>query len=46
MDGVSVFVTVQIPDYLYQELAAMAKAQQVSVSVVANKIIGDYLEVE
>ena len=46
MDGVSVFVTVQIPDYLYQKLAAMAKAQQVSVSVVANKIIGDYLEVE
>lgn len=42
--GVQVIVTVQIPDELYQVLAAMAKAEQVSVSVVANRIIRNYLD--
>ena len=44
MDGVSVFVTVQLPDELYQKLAALAKAQQVPVSQVASKIVKDYIE--
>ena len=44
--GVSVFVTVQLPDELYQKLAALAKAQQVSVSVLAGKIITDYVKEE
>ena len=44
--GVSVFVTVQLPDELYQKLAALAKAQQVSVSVLAGKIITDYVNEE
>ena len=46
MEGVSVFVTVQVPDELYQKLAALAKAQQVSVSVLAGKIITDYVNDE
>ena len=46
MDGVSVFVTVQLPDELYQKLAALAKAQQVSVSVLAAKIVTDYVNEE
>ena len=44
--GVSVFVTVQLPDELYQQLAAFARAQQVSVSVLAGKIITDYVNEE
>ena len=44
MDGVSVFVTLQLPDHLYQHLAALAKAQQVPVSQVASKIVKDYIE--
>ena len=44
--GVSVFVTVQLPDELYQKLASLAKAQQVSVSVLAGKIITDYVNEE
>ena len=46
MEGVSVFVTVQVPDDLYQKLAAMARAEQVSVSVLAGKIITDYVNEE
>ena len=46
MEGVSVFVTVQIPDELYQKLAALAKAKQVSVSVLAGQIITDYVTEE
>ena len=46
MEGVSVFVTVQLPDELYQKLAALAKAQQVSVSVLAKEIITDYVNEE
>jgi predicted transcriptional regulator len=46
MEGVSVFVTVQLPDELYQKLAALAKAKQVSVSVLAGKIITDYVNEE
>jgi len=46
MDGVSVFVTVQLPDELYQKLAALAKAQQVSVSVLAANIVTDYVNEE
>jgi predicted transcriptional regulator len=41
--GVQVIVTVQLPDDLYQSLAALAKAQQVSVSVLAGQIITDYV---
>jgi len=46
MEGVSVFVTVQLPDELYQKLAGMAKAKQVSVSVLAGQIITDYVNEE
>ena len=46
MEGVSVFVTVQIPDELYQKLAALAKAKQVSVSVLAGQIITAYVTEE
>ena len=46
MEGVSVFVTVQLPDELYQKLAGMAKAKQVSVSVLAGQIITDYVKEE
>ena len=46
MEGVSVFVTVQLPDELYQKLAALAKAKQVSVSVLAGQIITDYVTEE
>jgi len=46
MEGVSVFVTVQLPDELYQKLAALAKAKQVSVSVLAKEIITDYVNEE
>jgi len=46
MEGVSVFVTVQLPDELYQRLAALAKAKQVSVSVLAGQIITDYVKEE
>ena len=46
MEGVSVFVTVQLPDELYQRLAALAKAKQVSVSVLAGQIITDYVTEE
>lgn len=46
MEGVSVFVTVQLPDELYQKLAALAKAKQVSVSVLAGQIITDYVNEE
>ena len=46
MEGVSVFLTVQLPDELYQKVAALAKAQQVSVSVLAGKIITDYVNEE
>jgi predicted HicB family RNase H-like nuclease len=46
MEGVSVFVTVQLPDELYQKLAALAKAKQVSVSVLAGQIITDYVKEE
>jgi hypothetical protein len=35
---------VQIPDEQYQVLAGMAKAQQLTVSQVANKLIRDYLD--
>ena len=44
--GVSVFVTVQLPDELYQRLAAVAKAQQVSVSVLAGRIVSEYVSEE
>ena len=44
--SVQVIVTVQLPDELYQELAAVAKAQQVSVSVLAKEIITDYVNEE
>ena len=44
MMGVSVFVTVQLPDALYQKLAALARAEQVSVSVLAGRIITEYVE--
>jgi predicted transcriptional regulator len=44
MQGVSVFVTVQLPDELYQKLAALARAEQVSVSVLAGRIITEYVE--
>lgn len=44
MMGVSVFVTVQLPDELYQKLAALARAEQVSVSVLAGRIITEYVE--
>ena len=46
MEGVSVFVTVQLPDELYQKLAGMAKAKQVSVSILAAEIITDYVKEE
>jgi len=46
MEGVSVFVTVQLPDELYQKLAGLAKAKQVSVSVLAKEIITDYVTEE
>jgi predicted transcriptional regulator len=46
MEGVSVFVTVQVPDELYQKLAGLAKAKQVSVSVLAKEIITDYVNEE
>jgi predicted transcriptional regulator len=47
MEGVSVFVTVQLADErLYQKLAALAKAKQVSVSVLAGQIITDYVKEE
>ena len=46
MEGVSVFVTVQLPDELYQKLAGLAKAKQVSVSVLAKEIITDYVNEE
>ena len=46
MMGVSVFVTVQLPDELYQKLAAMARAEQVSVSVLAGRIITEYVTEE
>ena len=46
MEGVSVFVTVQRPDELYQKLAALAKAKQVSVSILAEEIITDYVKEE
>ena len=46
-EGVSVFVTVQLPDErLYEKLAALAKAKQVSVSVLAGQIITDYVKEE
>jgi len=41
-----VFVTVQLPDELYQKLAGMAKAKQVSVSILAAQIITDYVKEE
>ena len=44
--SVQVIVTVQLPDELYQKLAAVAKAQQVSVSVLAGKMITDYVNEE
>ena len=44
--SVQVIVTVQLPDELYQRLAAVAKAQQVSVSVLAGRIITDYVNEE
>ena len=44
--SVQVIVTVQLPDELYQRLAAVAKAQQVSVSVLAGKMITDYVNEE
>ena len=46
MEGVSVFVTVQVPDELYQKLAGKAKAKQVSVSILAAEIITDYVKEE
>jgi len=46
MEGVSVFVTVQLPDELYQKLAGMAKAKQLSVSILAAEIITDYVKEE
>jgi len=44
--SVQVIVTVQLPDELYQRLTAVAKAQQVSVSVLAGRIITDYVNEE
>ena len=47
MEGVSVFVTVQLPDErLYQKLLNLANAKQVSVSVLAGQIITDYVKEE
>jgi len=44
--SVQVIVTVQLPDELYQRLAAVAKAQQVSVSVLAGRIVSEYVSEE
>ena len=44
--GVQVIVTVQLPDELYQRLAAVARAEQVSVSVLAGRIVSEYVSEE
>jgi DNA-binding transcriptional regulator YiaG len=47
MEGVSVFVTVQLPDEAVSEARLnLAKAKQVSVSVLAGQIITDYVKEE
>jgi predicted transcriptional regulator len=43
---VQVIVTVQLPDDLYQRLAALAKAEQVSVSVLAGRLVTEYVTEE
>ena len=44
--SVQVVVTVQLPDELYQRLAAVARAEQVSVSVLAGRIVSEYVSDE
>ena len=43
VSAVQVIVTVQLPDELYQRLAAVARAEQVSVSVLAGRIVSEYV---
>ena len=46
VSAVQVIVTVQLPDELYQRLAAVARAEQVSVSVLAGRIVSEYVSEE